>query len=84
MQANADTLVVFTDDAGAEYPVALPRLGHSDRDVRTVAYRWACRQIAAGEWRPHGELRYRALRRNDAPIVVNGVAIPQGVEIGEV
>lgn len=53
-----DTLVVFEDYAGTEYPVALPRSGHTDAEVRSVAYRWACHQIAEGAWKPHGELRY--------------------------
>lgn len=56
-----DTLVVFVDVAGTEYPVALPRAGHSDADVRSVAYRWACKQIADGVWKPHGELRFRSI-----------------------
>lgn len=61
MAANplvADTLVVFVDDHGTEYPVALPRHGHANREVRAVAYRWACQEIARGKWRPWGELRY--------------------------
>lgn len=49
-----DTLVVFEDRAGTEYPVAIPRQGHTDAEVCAVAYRWACRQIADGVWRPHG------------------------------
>jgi len=50
--------VVFADDLGIEYRVELPREGHSDREVRAVAYRIACQQIAAGKYHPHGELRY--------------------------
>jgi hypothetical protein len=53
-----DTLVTFVDDAGTEYPVAIPRLAHTNREVRTVAYRWACRQIAEGVWTPYGDLHY--------------------------
>lgn len=56
-----DTLVVFTDRTGTEYPVALPRVGHTDLEVRAVAYRWACREIAMGHWKPVGELRYRSI-----------------------
>lgn len=58
-----DTVVAFVDDSGREYRVALPRDGHTDREVRTVAYRWACKKIAEGEWSPHGELTYLWIRR---------------------
>lgn len=59
-----DTLVIFIDDAGTEYPVAIPRLGHTNREVRTVAYRWACRQVADGVWTPYGDLHYRSIGGN--------------------
>jgi len=62
--APADTLVTFTDGAGVEYPVAVPRQGHTNREVRAVAYRWACKQVAEGVWRPHGELRFRSVGPN--------------------
>lgn len=61
MAANpliADTVVVFVDAIGMEYPVALPHHGHTNREVRAVAYRWACQEVASGKWRPAGELRY--------------------------
>lgn len=53
-----DTVVTFVDDAGTEYPVALPRAGHTNAEVCIVAYRWACHQVAEGAWRPHGEIHY--------------------------
>lgn len=56
-----DTLVTFVDHTGKEYPVALPRQGHTDSGVRSVAYRWACRQVAEGTWRPAGELRFLSI-----------------------
>lgn len=54
----ADTLVAFTDDAGTEYRCQTMRLGHTDAEVTAVAYRWACKQVAEGEWAPHGCLRF--------------------------
>lgn len=62
-EAVPDTCVVFADDAGTEHPVAIPRLGHTNAEVRFVAYRWACHQVATGVWTPTGELRYRRLER---------------------
>lgn len=56
-----DTIVVFADAAATEYPVALPRQRRTDFEVRAVAYRWACKQIADGVWTPYGELRYRSI-----------------------
>lgn len=56
-----DTLVVFVDGADTEYPVALPRQGHTDTEVRAVAYRWACRQVAEGAWTPYREMRFRSI-----------------------
>lgn len=61
LQIPADTLVVFTDDAGTEYRCQTVRLGHTDREVRAVAYRWACKQVAEGAWMPHGELAFRSI-----------------------
>lgn len=58
-----DVVVTFVDAAGTEYPVAIGREGHTDAEVRSVAYRWACHQVAEGVWRPHGELRYRSIGR---------------------
>lgn len=58
-----DTLVVFVDADSVEYPVAIPRQGHTDREVQTVAFRWACRQVAEGVWRPRGELAFLRLGR---------------------
>jgi hypothetical protein len=60
-----DTLVVFADGDGVEYVCAIPRLGHTDREVRAVAYRWACQKIADAEWPVHGELRF--VRIGNAP-----------------
>lgn len=57
-----DTVVIFVDDAGVEYAVASWRLGHTDREVRAVAYRWACHKIDTAEWHPYGEIRFRSLR----------------------
>jgi hypothetical protein len=57
-QLPPDVIVYFADDAGTEYACASWRLGHTDREVRAVAYRWACEKIAAAEWHPHGELHY--------------------------
>lgn len=56
-----EVIVVFVDDADAECRVSVPRQGHTDRDVVTVAYRWACKQIAEGNWHPHGEIRFQRL-----------------------
>lgn len=56
-----EVIVVFVDDAGAECRVSVPRQGHTDTEVRMVAYRWACKQIAEGNWHPHGELRFQRL-----------------------
>lgn len=53
-----DTVVTFEDDANSTYPVAIPRQGHTDREVRAVAYRWACKLVSEGTWKPYGELRY--------------------------
>ena len=58
LKVPADTVVVFADDAGTEYRCQTLRLGHTDREVIAVAYRWACWHVAEGEWRPHGCLRY--------------------------
>lgn len=58
LQAPADTLVAFTDDAGTEYRCQTLRLGHTDTEVIAVAYRWACQRVALGEWHPHGCLRF--------------------------
>lgn len=54
----ADTVVTFEDAAGAEYRCQTLRMGHTDGDVIAVAYRWACKQVAEGEWMPHGCLQY--------------------------
>lgn len=72
---DTDTRVTFTDEAGIEWTVDIPRQGHTDREVRTVAYRWACKQIASGEWRPYGELRYVRIARHSGLQIVNGAAI---------
>jgi hypothetical protein len=56
-----DTLVIFTDAVNAEFRVMLPRDGHTDADVRTVAYRWACKQVADGVMKPYRELVYRSI-----------------------
>lgn len=56
----ADTVVIFTDHE-REYRVAVPRQGHTDGEVRMVAYRWCCKQVAEGEWTPRGELRYLSM-----------------------
>lgn len=61
MDQIPDTLVVFVDEAGTEHPVAIPRQDHTNAEVRTVAYRWACKQIAEGVWRPAGCLAFRSI-----------------------
>lgn len=58
-----DRLVVFVDEVGTEYPVAVPSLGHVDREVRHVAYCVACKNVAELTWKPHGELRYQRMGR---------------------
>lgn len=62
-QAPPDALVIFVDDRGTEYPVALYRLGHGDKAVRSVAYRIACKYVLEGTWDPQGELHYRSIGR---------------------
>lgn len=62
-QLVQDHVVTFVDEVGTSYPVALPRDGHTDREVRTVAFRWACKCVAEGDWRPHGELVFLSLKR---------------------
>lgn len=62
-QVVPDAAVIFTDDAGTSYACALPRLGHTNREVRAVAYRWACQKIADGDWQPYGELHYLRIER---------------------
>lgn len=59
-----DTLCVFIDDAGVEYRFSVPRLGHTDREVRAVAYRWICKQIADGKAQPYGEVTFVRLGSN--------------------
>jgi hypothetical protein len=59
-----DTLVIFRDRTDVEYVCAVHRLGHTDSEVRAVAYRWACGKIANGDWHPHGELRFGRLSKH--------------------
>jgi hypothetical protein len=57
-----DTIATFLDGEGGEFTVALSRSGHTDWEVRSVAYRWACHKVASGDWQPHGELCFLNLR----------------------
>lgn len=60
-RVEADTLVTFVDEVGTEHSIAVPRLGHTDREVRHVAYCMACKNVAELTWKPVGELRFRRL-----------------------
>jgi hypothetical protein len=57
--------VVLLDAVETPYHVDVPRDGHTDNEVRSVAYRWACKEIAEGKLRPAGELRFARITSAD-------------------